>query len=205
MKKQKPLRTALKDMLNQEQLSEAEIRKLMPKQKTSIWIRIQGLRQRWTFAAMSTVMAGLLIVNLALLNQPNPSNETYERIATEVMTNHLYMKLLDVETESMQVLQGQMATLGFVPQFSSKFDQQSVVLLGGRFCTLQGAVATQLHFKTETGAIMTQYQTLYDARLFGALPDIKKGEKPKILTQRGIEIQLWQESGLLMASAKPTA
>lgn len=205
MKKQQPLRTAFKDMLNQEQLSEAEIRKLMPKQKTSIWIKIQGLRQRWTFAAMSTVMAGLLIVNLALLNQPNPSGETYERIATEVMTNHLYMKLLDVETESMQVLQGQMATLGFMPQFSSTFDEQSVVLLGGRFCTLQGAVATQLHFKTETGIIMTQYQTLYDASLFGALPDIKKGEKPKILTQRGIEIQLWQESGLLMASAKPEA
>lgn len=205
MKKQKPLRTALKEMLNQEQLSEAEIRKLMPKQKMSIWRQLQRLRQRWTFAAMITVMASLLIVNLALLNQPNPSSETYERIATEVMTNHLYMKLLDVETESMQVLQGQMAILGFIPQFSATFDEQSVVLLGGRFCTLQGAVATQLHFKTETGIIMTQYQTLYDASLFGALPDIQKGEKPKILTQRGIEIQLWQESGLLMASAKPKA
>ncbi|MCL5975827.1 MAG: hypothetical protein M1270_08415 [Gammaproteobacteria bacterium] len=202
IKKHKPLREAFKDMLEHEQLSEAEIHKLMPKEKKSRWF-MQGLMPQWSLAVMTTLIAGLLIVNMAILNQPKLSDETHQRIATEVMTNHLYMQLLDVETDSMSVLQRKLNNLGFMPKLSTTFNEGAIVLLGGRYCTLQGVVATQLHFKTEAGAIMTQYQTVYDANLFGTLPDVNSGEKPITINRSGIEMQLWQESGLLMASAKP--
>lgn len=202
IKKHKPLRQAFKEMFEHEQLSEAEIHKLMPKEKKSRW-SLQALMPKWSLAVLTTVIAGLLIINIAIVSQPKLSDEAYQRVVTEVMTNHLYMKLLDVETHSMAVLQKQLNNLGFMPKYSSTFNEETVVLLGGRYCTLQGLVATQLHFKTKAGAIMTQYQTIYDANLFGTLPDVSRGEKPITINRGGIELQLWQESGLLMASAKP--
>lgn len=202
IRKYKPLRQAFKEMLEHDQLSEAEIHKLMPKERKSRWF-LQALLPKWTLAVLTTVIAGLLIINMAIVSQPELSDETYQRVVTEVMTNHLYMKMLDVETESMVVLQKQLNNLGFMPRYSSTFNEESVILLGGRYCTLQGVVATQLHFKTKAGTIMTQYQTTYDANLFGTLPDVNNGEEPITIHRGGIEMQLWQESGLLMASAKP--
>jgi hypothetical protein len=200
--KDKPLRQAFKEMLEHEQLSEEETHKLMPKAKKSKW-RLQWLVPDRSLAVLTTVIAVLLIINMAIVSPPKLSDEAYQRVATEVMTNHLYMKLLDVETDSMGVLQKQLNNLGFMPKLSTTFNEESVVLLGGRYCTLQGVVATQLHFKTKAGAIMTQYQTVYDASLFGSLPDVNSGEKPITINRGGIQMQLWQESGLLMASAKP--
>lgn len=204
MSDKKQIKTALKEMFEREQLSDQEIQQLMPKRRNAFW-HTWSLPTRWTFAGMSTAIVCLLILNLTFTQHFNTTDETYQRIAAEVMTNHLHMKLLDVETDSMSELQIQLENLNFIPQYSQLVKDKQITLLGGRYCTLQGLVATQLHFKTVSGELMTQYQTVYEPKLFGALPDISKGEKPMAIYQRGFEMQLWQESGLLMITAKRAA
>jgi len=204
MNDKKQIKTALKDMFEREQLSEHEIKLLMPKQRQQFW-QTWSLPTRWTFAGMSTAIVCLLILNFSFTQPFNTSDETYQRLAAEVMTNHLHMKMLDVETDSMSELQSQLENLNFIPQFSQLVRDKQITLLGGRYCTLQGLVATQLHFKTVSGEVMTQYQAVYEPSLFGAIPDISKGKKPMTIYQRGFEMQLWQESGLLMITAKRAA
>lgn len=196
-----PLRASLKAMLEQDALTErelAELQRLQSRTARSRW----PASARWFTAALGGVVAALLVlvVSLGLLTEPAVSIQ--QRIAHEVLTNHLRIKPLDVETDSMARVQTYFDRLDFMPQLSSQLQDVPLVLTGGRYCTLQGVIAAQLRFRLPSGEIMTFYQAAYDPARFGALPDAGRGESPLMLQERGFRMRLWRESGLVMVTAQ---
>jgi len=197
-----PLRKAVKALLEAETLTERELIKLEQLQQRAL------KKPRWTpvFSWFSTVLgsvtAGVIIgiISLSLLKQP--SADIQQRIAHEVLTNHLKIKPLDVETNSITQVRTYFDRLDFAPQLSKQISDESAELLGGRYCTLQGAIAAQLRFKLPSGEVMTFYQAAYDPKRFGQLPDAEHGEPALQLKERGFHMRLWREYGLVMVTAQ---
>jgi hypothetical protein len=130
-----------------------------------------------------------------------PANPSVDLMAEEVSTNHLRIKSLDVLTEAVQELQQKMGELDFAPQWPSHLDKAEFTLVGGRYCTLRGAIAAQLFLKNAKGERVTLYQTGYRPEQFGKLPQIRMGERPIQRQLRGVRVSLWVEAGLVMALA----
>ena len=123
-----------------------------------------------------------------------------ERIAQEVARNHLKMKPLELESSSMAEIAHYFAQLDFNPIHSQVFPLGEDRLLGGRYCSIQGITAAQLRYLDEQAQRVTLYETAYDPRVFSALPDIDKGEKPLVLYAKGLKMTIWVEKDLLFVS-----
>jgi hypothetical protein len=50
--------------------------------------------------------------------------------------------------------------------------------------------------------MVTHYQAAYDESRFGPLPDISLQQRPIVLAERGYAVEIWRESGLVMARAR---
>lgn len=199
MTKRVPLRNALKVMLETKALTESELETLLHLQNQATKPR-WSLSARWFSATFASVVIGLLIVSVTLFKQP--SIEIQQRIAHEVLINHLNIKPLDVETDSISQVKAYFDRLDFVPQLSKYASNEGAVLIGGRYCTLQGTIAAQLRFRLPSGEVMTYYQAAYDPKRFGKLPDAEHDEPVLLLKERGFRMHLWQESGLVMVTAQ---
>lgn len=196
-----PLRASLKAMLEQDALAERELAELQRLQQRTARPRWPA-SARWFIAALGGVAAALLVLVVSLALPTEPATSIQQRIAHEVLTNHLRIKPFDVETDSMARVQAYFDRLDFVPRLSPHVGNEKLVLAGGRYCTLQGAIAAQLRFRLPSGEIMTYYQAVYDQGRFGALPDAGRGDPPMLVKARGFRMRLWQESGLVMVTAQ---
>lgn len=74
-------------------------------------------------------------------------------------------------------------------------------LQGGRYCSVQSVPAAQLRYRDGANQPITVYQAPYDAQRHGSLPSRDLGEASLRLHSRGVEVELWTERGLLMATA----
>lgn len=196
-----PLRGALKTMLEAEALTGRELAELQRLQQRTARPRWPA-SARWFTAALGGVAAALLVLVVSLALPTEPATGIQQRIAHEVLTNHLRIKPFDVETDSMARVQAYFDRLDFMPRLSPHVGNEKLALAGGRYCTLQGAIAAQLRFRLPSGEIMTYYQAVYDPGRFGALPDAGRGESPILVKERGFRMRLWQESGLVMVTAQ---
>jgi len=125
-----------------------------------------------------------------------------QHIAEEVLANHINIHALDMETSSMEQIRLGMDRLNFVPVSTKTTTGDNLKLLGARYCTLQGVIATQLMFADEKGNLLTLYQAAYDPQQFGLLPDISQEQKPIAVVKNGVEIRMWVEQGVVIAQAR---
>jgi len=58
-----------------------------------------------------------------------------------------------------------------------------------------------LVFRDSQGNRITLYQASYDSARFGSLPDLDKQQRPATVVRQGLEIKVWQQSGVLLALA----
>lgn len=206
MTPQKPLRDALKDFLEQEALTDQELHQLQDwAEDNSLQIQDKPVRSTKWIVLLSLAASVFIMVALGYTYKMHTNELIQQRLAHEVFTNHLKIKSLDIETHSLQELRGFFERLDFSPFFSGDLRAADLKLLGGRYCTLQGAVALQLRFQSPEGEIITYYQALYEKDRFGKLPDIKHGDQPKVILEKGIELSIWQENSVVsvMAQASP--
>ena len=198
-----PLRDQLKNLLNSEQLREnefADIEALLGKSTES---PTRSWRRPGLAAAM--VASLVLIVGTWFYTlDPADNNQiaTSQRIAEEVLANHINIHALDLETSSMEQIRQGMDRLNFVPISTKATLGGNLTLLGARYCTLQGVIATQLMFLDENGGLVTFYQAAYDHRRFGPLPDINQQQNPLAVAKNGVNINIWVEQGVVIAQAK---
>jgi len=198
-----PLKKALKRMIEEDALTERELASLRQLSR-------RASRSHW-LSSINRVAAGLavgfgaasVLVFVILSAQIAPPENVRERIAHEVLTNHLHIKPLDVETDSLRRIEIFLERLDFKLLASAQLAQDGLILIGGRYCTIQGKIAAQLRFKTPDGGTVTHYQAAYDARRFGALPDAGRGEPPIVVNEHGYQIKIWREAGLVMVTARP--
>ncbi len=125
-----------------------------------------------------------------------------ERIALEVARNHIKLKPLDVETNSMDGIRRYFTDLEFVPAESSLLASADLELLGGRYCSIQSVPAAQLRVTLpDNNRLQTLYQTEYHQDIFGPLPVLENGGIPVTVNVKGITVRIWVEKGLLFTLA----
>lgn len=193
------LKNQLRAMIEADSLSDDEFAQLPGKEKAdrgpvrgaSLWL---------------SLAAGLMVAFslwLAWPAVPDAGQPVLARIAEEVRVNHVQVKPLDVEASTYESLRSDMSLLDFVLQAPmSLTDMGALTLVGGRYCTLQGVLATQLVFEDSDGQRVTMYQAGYDARRFGAIPDLTEQATPAKLSDHGLDIQVWRQEGVVLALAR---
>lgn len=191
MNNKQPLRKSLKGWLEQDSLTDSEVSELQKlktskpdKPKIFSWQRL---------TAVAAVFC-LLAVNMFWILQ---YDDRRDRIAQEILTNHLKIKPLDLSTSSIGEMQHFFERLDFSPFLSSQVDKLKLKPMGGRYCTLQGNIALQMRLTTTAGKIATYYQSRYDKEYFGDIPDLKNGAAPDTVIESGIKMNIWQERGVV--------
>jgi hypothetical protein len=200
----KPLRNALKDFLQAQNLTDEEVSRLQqveqtPEQRTNKYISYVSQYLTFRFGVAAFFLTTMLVVGALFKIQSHHSIQ--ERIAHEVLTNHLKIKALDIETDSIAELQNYFSRLEFSPFFSTQLNLSDFKLLGGRYCTLQGVIASQLRLLSRQGEMVTYYQAHYDEKHFGHLPDIDRGDRPHIIYERGFLMTIWKEKNVVTVLA----
>ncbi len=203
MTPQKPLRDALKNLLEQDSLSDHEIDQLQSQADYKSTPAVsKPERNRKKLALLSLAASFFVMLALGYTYKTHTNELIQQRLAHEVFTNHLKIKSLDIETDSLQELRLFFERLDFSPFYSGDMNSSNLKLLGGRYCTLQGAVALQLRFQSPEGKMVTYYQALYEKDRFGKLPKISEGDKPEVLLEKGIALTIWQENNVVSVLAQ---
>ncbi len=193
----KPLKQSVQDHLETYSLSEDQLSKLeslteqnkpVTKQRVSIY----------SFAMIGAVATFMLVFFLT----PYLQNQSgiQEKIAMEVVANHIKLKPLEIETSSIEGIRSYFKKLDFVPVNSQLVSQLGLELIGGRYCSLQGNIAAQLRVrKPGTKNVQTLYQTEYKKDVFENMPTLEEGDKPVDIYVKGVKVTIWVEKGLLFA------
>jgi hypothetical protein len=189
------LKKATKDYFERPQLNEdklAEFEQLLATVPSS------NQRRRWRPISVCAVV--LLLALGFILILPSSDVGIQQQIANEVAKNHIKMKPLEVTASTVRELRPFFRELDFVVTPSNYFSARHHTLLGARYCTIQGNTAAQLRFRNSQGEKVTLYEVDYDPGRYGRLPSIEKGESPVTLILKGVQVNIWREKGLLMAS-----
>jgi len=147
-----------------------------------------------------TAIAALLAIIVLLPPEPFENIPMTERIALEVARNHIKLKPLDVETDSMDGIRNYFTDLEFALVDSRLLASSHLELLGGRYCSIQSVPAAQLRITVpNSNKLQTLYQTEYRKDVFGPLPVLENGDAPIIVNVKGLSVRIWVEKGLLFA------
>lgn len=161
--------------------------------------------QWWMYAGAISICASVVLVFSIViwpaLFLPNYSQE----IANEVVKNHLKLKPLDVASHSFNDVRDYFSDLDFSPvdtlsrnidASDRSFAKSSLSLVGGRYCSVRGTIAAQLRYHDAQDSVSTLYQTAYDEKQHGRIPD--KNQKPFLVESKGLDVTLWKEKDVLM-------
>lgn len=197
MSDKKPLKQSLKNMLEAESLSGQQLRNLDNLQSNqannNTWF---SQRRRLLTGGSAAIAASVLFVTGRNLFYGDDSIQ--EGIVREVLTNHIHIRKLDIETSSINEVASYFDRLGFAPYLSSQLKKSAFELVGGRYCTLQGELASQLYLRnTDSGELATYYLAQYDRQHFGDIPDVSSGDIPKVVYERGYQMTIWRESNVV--------
>ena len=200
----RPLKQAVREYYEQRALPEGRLERLEALMNAVEPRKPAGhpiLRTYLTWSAAAAVVAFLALIALF---PPGPIQDVpiTERIALEVARNHIRLKPLDVETDSMEGIRRYFDDLEFVPVQSTLLSDSGMKLLGGRHCSIQSIPAAQLRVTSPGGnRLQTLYQTEYRKDIFGPLPVREDGDEPVTVNIKGLTVRIWVEKGLLLALA----
>jgi len=196
-----PLKQQLQQQYKQVQLNDSqfkELEEIMNKQHGGA-VETEEKRPQWRLLAIASMLLVSVLSTYLLTDFSNNNFENMPQlIAEEVVNNHLHLKPLEVKASSLDKLKGYFTKLNFMPVASRLAALDSLQLLGGRYCSLQGITAAQLRMK-KGDDLQTLYQTEYLADVFGELPVLEKGQQPLVVYAKGIMVKIWVEKGLLFA------
>lgn len=198
-----PLRSQFAEMLKQPALDDLQFERLQRKLKRAPQQRFSRMR----LAAIACCLALVAVITPLLVSQFQPKQvlaEQQARISEEVFVNHMRINKLDVQASSIDQLRTAMDRLDFVVQ-DVRPDTPSTSLKGARYCTMLGALATQIIFIDDAGKRITQYQSRYDPQRFGSVSLSRQDARTQKLSKHGLSIYLWQQDGVLVAEAEAEA
>lgn len=117
-------------------------------------------------------------------------NKILNSFATEIAFNHQKALPVEIETSDLNELNKQLNKLNFKIRLPSKITD-SMVLKGGRYCSVDNRIAAQLKLKTKNDEIVTCYV-------------FKKEEKfnfDKKIMMNNVQVDLWNSDGFIYALA----
>lgn len=201
--KQGNLKNLISQHIEKQSLTDDQLDELLNSQQmhTRQVEQSTGYNYRWLASVAIFFMAitGVFYINTM------PGNTLAERIGSEVAKNHIKLKPLEIQTSSIQVIRNYFTELDFLPIESSLLKQGNKTLLGARYCSIQGVTAAQLRLKdSKTGQVQSLYQTIYKPEVFTGLPKLEEGKQPITIYDKGLEVDIWVEKGLLFALTRET-
>ncbi len=199
-----PLKDAIREEVTSEQLAPDQLHELLTMQQEVLAepeVPEPAKRKpAWLVGAVAC------LVVIAFFGWQYSNQQTMRAIALEVAENHLKLKPMDVETQSMGEIRQYFIQLDFAPTRSSLLETQYALsdqrMIGGRYCSVKGVTAAQLRYRGTDNELRTFYEVGYDAAIFGRVPDIGKGQTPTEVMVNGMKVTIWVEKGLLMALVK---
>jgi hypothetical protein len=202
------LKQATKEYTSEQQLSAEQLQLLTTKLEAAVTdnkieIKLEQPHKpsqkslvKWLSVA---AIAVLTILSTLLLN--NQSEDPSLSIVKEVVKNHIRQKPLEVFSESFAQTSEYFTQLDFVPLQSNQF-VSAAKMLGGRYCSIKSQTAAQIRYIDTGGKHVTLYQVGFNPELFGTLPNIDNNEQPSVYYMDGLQVSLWTEKGLMMASVE---
>ena len=139
------------------------------------------------------VIGTVLILGTLLLQRYFAVREVTDLAMTEIAMNHEKHLAMETISADYAVVGRQLAKLDFALRAPVGLDNE-LVLLGGRYCSIQGQLAAQLKLRNDNSG---QVHTLFVTPIGERLADI--GEQQ--LLHKNIAVKLWQESDLFFALA----
>lgn len=208
----KPLSKLVKDKITTRRLSNKQLEDLTALQKSTTIENIGStnhataspntltFNKYWQAITIFALICLLINQFYAFDHQNLSKEQQITAIVEEVTKNHLKMKPLDMQSNSMVNLQQFFTQLDFSPVASAAalFTTSNRTLLGGRYCSIQGVTAAQLRYKTDEQKLQTLYEVAYDPEKFPDLPVAEQNQPPKQVYMKGLRISMWVEMGLMM-------
>ncbi|MCO7223197.1 hypothetical protein [Pleionea sp. CnH1-48] len=197
----KSLKEQTQEYYQKHELSQAQLSQLSNLLSEDTQESTKPSYSSWKFGSLA---AAIVLFASSIFYYPQYQQEQLmQSIAQEVAKNHLKMKPLDVRTSELSAIQSRLDKLDFSPLASNHFAFSQQNLLGARYCSIQSITAAQLRFRSTDTGFKTLYQVPYDAKKFGDIPDTDKGEQPLQRYEKGLQVNIWKEKGLLMVSTQP--
>ena len=195
------LKKSINQYVEEQSLSDEQLEDLYQLQQNigDTQKKLKGNSYRWvaSMAIFILVISGGFYFNTLL------DTTLAGRIGSEVAKNHIKLKPLEIQTASIQAIREYFTELDFSPIESSLLQASGKTLLGARYCSIQGVTAAQLRLKdTKTGQVQSLYQTIYKPEVFTGLPELEEGKQPITVYDKGLEVDIWVEKGLLFALTK---
>jgi len=189
------LKYSVQQQLNQKSLSTQQLNQLLALQKTKTTSANRNLPWHKVTAVASVLMLSFILSLYFTDNYYVSAQLIEQRIAEEVAENHLKLKPLEVNGNTLEGISQYFEQLAFLPLNPTLFTLSKQNLLGGRYCSIQGITALQLRMKSSNNKVQTLYQTQYDKQVFKGFP---MGEKVTVYV-KGMRVDMWVEKDILFA------
>jgi hypothetical protein len=200
----KPIKVSICELYDDISLSQEELDTIRKSPETErIQHRSKTQFQMIRISSIVAIACTLVISASIWLLSPtlNMSFSKTDNIVADVIDNHLLHKTLLYRTDSLSELNNNFSYLGFILSKVIPAEQDGE-LLGARPCFILNIPAAQLRYQKSPNLWTTVFQTRYQKDIYGPIPDIKSKESPLVKIDRGVQVNLWRENGLLFAVAK---
>ena len=202
-----PLKQAVREHQAVQRLNSEQLDRLLAMQTTQREAKpgqfLTVRRQRLVLSAVAGItlafLLGWLVQWQRIIDSEPGTNPMIARIADEVVLNHLNLKPMEVETGDIIELRAYFNQLDFHLMETALVASADSKLIGGRYCSIQEGIAVQLRMQSAGSVARMLYQTRYDSRRIGEIPNLDRGEPPITTSARGIPVKIWVEHGLLFA------
>jgi len=149
--------------------------------------------QVYRYAAVALVL--LLVGALGLFGVDRYTrSQKLESVAAEIALNHV--KRFDTEFNANNIanLGAEMDLLDFRPIHPQSMQYNNYTMIGARYCTIDSAIAVQIHLEDEQNRAYTLYEFTDSSLVLD--------EQEKVITVEGIQVTLWQEDGVVIGLAE---
>ncbi len=182
----------------------------LPRETLAQWLAEEGARtsdaasapaapvhRRWGVAVAIAVgiaaLAALAFLGIGRRARAPRGPELARAIAAEVAANHAKLRPLDVEAATFVELRRGLDRLDFTLAEPRSPFCDDLVLVGARYCSIQGRPAAQIRLRDGRGEPFTLYEVC-DQASFADLADTE-------LVVDGSIVRIWRADGLLFALA----
>lgn len=115
---------------------------------------------RFNFPSKLLLACAVVVLSFTMaLTALWPQQQFGEKVALEVVENHLKLETIEFSGDDFAQLNAKMVKLPFALVAPNTSALQNVQLVGGRYCSVDGQLAAQIRLINSDGKLLTLYQT----------------------------------------------
>ncbi|MEM8534870.1 MAG: hypothetical protein AAGF95_28780 [Chloroflexota bacterium] len=175
----------------------AQLKSLIDHEQPEQTIRRSPLHWIYTLAYRPVGLVGLGMVIMLLtvsifywFDTHHDAESRTEMVVSEIVLNHRKRFTPEFTTSNIPDLSSEMLKLDFAPIYPDRVKQAGLTVDGARYCSIDDAIAVQVHMVDAEGKEYTLYQ-FRDSESFGMLNEMTT-------EVAGFQVDIWRESDLVL-------